>query len=125
MKFSPSSLNAFLAPAAAIAVFLAGCGKSNAQDLPPEPSLAGQSFKITVIENLSYLVNVDKDDDGNPTKDQITGYMKDMIDGVAQKAGFEYELYLPSGYGPSCLPQVEDINNTEDAYAKVYRPQFK
>ena len=87
--------------------------------------MAGQSFKITVIENLSYLVNVDKDDDGNPTKDQITGYMKDMIDGVAQKAGFDYELYLPSGYGPSCLPQVEDMNNTEDAYAKVYRPQFK
>ena len=89
-----------------VLLFLAGCGSSIAQDLPAEPSLAGQSFKITIIENLSYLVYVDKPDDGNPTKDQITGYMKDMIDSVAQKAGFEYELYLPSGYGRVVFPRL-------------------
>jgi hypothetical protein len=119
MKFPSSSL--VLLASTATSFLPRGCDAQ--PELPAEPSLEGQKFKITIIENLSFLVNVDKEDDGNPTKDQITGYMKDMIDGIAQKAGFDYELFLPSGYGSSCNPQL-DINNTEDAYAKQYRPQF-
>ena len=124
MKFFSSSINIVLAPTT-IASILAGCSNCNAQPvLPAEPSLAGKKFKITIIENLDYLVKVNKEEDGNPNIDEITGYMKDMIDGVAKKAGFEYELYLPSGYGSSCIPKLEDRNSTEGAYAKKYRPQF-
>ena len=100
--------------------------------LPPEPSLAGQSFKITIVENLDYLVRVTKPDDGNPTRDQISGYMIDMIESVAAMAGFEYELFLPSGYGPSCVDGIDvnvngTANNTDASsvpYAKKYRSQF-
>ncbi|KAL7532260.1 hypothetical protein ACHAWF_009679 [Thalassiosira exigua] len=124
MKFPSSSIKAVLAPAAIASFLLAGCGEVCAQvPLPPEPSLAGSKFKITIIENLDYLVKVNKEEDGNPTKDQITGYMKDMIDGVAKKAGFEYELFLPSGYGPSCVGRIS-VNNTDDAYATKFRSQF-
>ena len=99
--------------------------------LPPEPTLAGQSFKITIVENLDYLVQVNKPDDGNRTRDQISGYMIDMIESVAAMAGFEYELFLPSGYGPSCVDGIQHVNgtaNNTDAssvpYAKKYRSQF-
>lgn len=125
MKFSSSSLKVVSAPAIIASFFAVGCARVDAQaPLPAEPSLAGKTFKITIIENLDYLVKVNKEDDGNPTKDQITGYMKDMIDGVAKKAQFEYELFLPSGYGSSCIPTIEDKNSTDGAYAKKYRSQF-
>ena len=141
MKFSPASTGA--ACVAPLSLLLAGLfgGKVLVQvsasaaaaiPLPPEPSLAGQSFKITIIENLDYLVKVTKEDDGNPTREEISGYMVDMIDSVAQKAGFDYELFLPSGYGPSCvdgitLPQTANSTDADDAsvpYAKKYRSQF-
>ena len=42
-----------------------------------------------VIENLAYQVNVSADaGNGAPTNEQITGYMIDMIEAVADKAGF-------------------------------------
>ena len=80
------------------------------------------SLKITVIENLDYFVAVSKEGDGAPAANEFSGYIIDMIDAVSKKAGFTYELLLPSGKGESCSP-VLGTDGTEE-YAAVYRPQF-
>lgn len=97
---------------------------TSAEDADPLPiNLNGQNYKITLIENLEYLVKVSKDGDGAPTNDEITGYMKDMIDAVAQKANFTYSLQMPSGKGASCNPMVA-ADDTASLYGATYRSQF-
>ena len=64
-------------------------------------SLSGQSFKFTVIHEPPY-VDVGASDGTILDKTQWKGYIPDMIAMIATKAGFSYELFLPSGQGPSC-----------------------
>jgi hypothetical protein len=64
-------------------------------------SLSGQSFQFTVIHDPPY-VDVGASDGTILDKAQWKGYVPDMIDIIATKAGFSYELFLPSGQGPSC-----------------------
>jgi len=100
---------------------------ANAQEEEPSiPNLNGQNFKITVVENLAYQVNVSADaGDGAPTNEQITGYMIDMIEAVADKAGFTYDLVMPSGMGSSCSPQLDPTDTANaNMYSSTYRSQF-
>ncbi|OEU21528.1 hypothetical protein FRACYDRAFT_235153 [Fragilariopsis cylindrus CCMP1102] len=64
-------------------------------------SLNGESFKITLVEADGF---VNSEADG-----EFSGYIIDMIESVAKKAGFEYDLLLPSGYGDNC-PSILDAN---------------
>ena len=64
-------------------------------------SLSGQSFKFTVVHEPPY-VDVGASDGLVLDKTQWKGYIPDMIAMIATKAGFSYELFLPSGQGPSC-----------------------
>ena len=64
-------------------------------------SLSGQHFDFTVIHEPPY-VDVGASDGMILDKAQWKGYILDMIAIVATKAGFTYELFLPSGNGPSC-----------------------
>ncbi|EJK60387.1 hypothetical protein THAOC_19270, partial [Thalassiosira oceanica] len=102
-----------------LALAFVAAGVASAQD---HPSLTGKNFKITVIKNLDYFVAVSKEGDGAPAANEFSGYIIDMIDAVSQKAGFTYEILLPSGKGESCSPAL-GTEGTEE-YAAVYRPQF-
>jgi len=63
---------------------------------------------------------------------EFSGYIIDMIESVASKAGFTYDLLLPSGYGDNC-PSVLDANYTAedgsnstavDPYNAVYASSY-
>ena len=90
------------------AVFLA-----TAQDPEFNPSLDGQSFKITIVQASGY-VDVDPSAD-----DGFSGYVIDMISSVAKRAKFEYTLQLPSGHGINCSPTL-DPNSADGAYGSEY-----
>ena len=64
-------------------------------------SLSGQHFNFTLIHEPPY-VDVGASDGMILDKAQWKGYIPDMIAVIATKAGFTYELFLPSGNGPSC-----------------------
>jgi len=76
---------------------------ASADSLDPT-SLNGESFKITLVEADGF-VNSEAGDG------EFSGYIIDMIESVAKKAGFEYDLLLPSGYGEDCA-SVLDANYT-------------
>ena len=69
-------------------------------------SLNGESFKITLVEADGFVNSEEADG-------EFSGYIIDMIESVAKKAGFEYDLLLPSGYGDNC-PSVLDANYTPE-----------
>jgi hypothetical protein len=89
------------------------------------PQLNGQKFIITVIHEDGFL-NVNDEEDGTLS---FSGYLYDMLRALAieDRANFTYELRTPSGYGSSCTPQLDNMNNTadaEDAYSEMYRSQY-
>jgi len=94
--------------------------KSKADDFPR----LNQHFKITIIDTLKTYVQVEDDNDGLPSRDKISGYIRNMIDETSKsyRANFTYDLFLPSGYGASCSPQLS-MNDTQSSYAKIYRTQ--
>ena len=73
-----------------------------------QTTLTGQSFKFTVIHEPPY-VDVGVNDGVILPKSEWKGYIIDMIAIIAQKAGFDYELFLPSGSGSGCPAGATDI----------------
>ena len=58
-------------------------------------------YNFTVIHEPPYM-DVGVSDGIILSKDQWKGYIVDMIKIISQKAGFTYELFLPSGGGSGC-----------------------
>ena len=88
-----------------------------AQQEPPQ--LDGQHFRITVLQGQTFL-DISDNGDGSLS---FSGYLIDMLKGVASKANFSYELLTPSGFGSQCIPQLL-TNETEVAYSARYRMQY-
>lgn len=99
-----------------LALFTSIAAQETEDDGPPTPpTLAGESFKITVIEAEGF---VERNSDGD-----YLGYIVDMIASVAEKAQFEYELLPPSGYGTACNPPLTAA--ADDAtYDPTYASQY-
>ena len=89
--------------AAALTATLIAVAASEALD---PTSLNGESFRITLVEADGFVNSEEADG-------EFSGYIIDMIESVAKKAGFEYDLLLPSGYGDNC-PSVLDANYTAE-----------
>jgi hypothetical protein len=124
MKFTSSAWIAAAAVHAAATLFGSVAVAAAAED--DEPNLQGESFKITIIEADGFVTP-------DPTAENgYSGYIIDMIQAVSERAGFEYELLLPSGYGDHCstVPSADDTNSTnsttemmtpyDELYASAY-----
>lgn len=66
-----------------------------------ETNMNGYHLNITVVHEPPY-VDVGLNDGTLLPKSYWSGYMIDMIRQLSTRAGFTYELFLPSGNGPSC-----------------------
>ena len=65
--------------------------------------MTGQHLLITTIHDKNGMnMGYDDLDDLLPST-EWTGLFVDLIDWVADHAGFTYELFSPSGLGPSCI----------------------
>ena len=84
------------------------------------PQLNGAHFRVTAVEENGFL---DANEVSNGTV-SFSGYLIDMLDGIAQenRANFSFALLPPSGNGSLCVRRLD--NSTNDAYAKVYRTQY-
>jgi ABC-type amino acid transport substrate-binding protein len=77
------------------------------------PLLSGEHFRITVAQQDGF---VDVDSMGT----SFSGYCISMLDRLAERANFTYDLLPPSGKGTLC-----EHNNTErQAYDPYYRQQY-
>ena len=65
-------------------------------------------YNFTVIHEPPYM-DVGVSNGIILSKDQWKGYIVDMIKIISQKAGFTYELFLPSGGGSGCGTGATDI----------------
>jgi len=76
---------------------------------PPEPpQLNGRHFRITAVEEGSFLEI--RDDPNGGGRAQFSGYLADVIEAVSKpsRANFTYDLLTPSGLGSACAPQLHD-----------------
>lgn len=85
------------------------------------PQLSGRHFKITVIEEVGYIYVNGSPKDGSL---EFSGYLIDVLEELAYRANFTYELRTPSGFGSKCLPRLED-NATLPAYHPRYRQDYR
>lgn len=84
------------------------------------PLLTGHHFKITAVEEEGFI---DIQDNGNGDL-SFSGYLIDILEELASRANFTYELRTPSGFGSRCLPRLVD-NATLPAYHKRYRQDYR
>lgn len=88
-----------------------------AQDIETEaPLLSGEHFRVTVVQQDGFV-------DVDSTGSSFSGYCISILDRIAERANFTYELFLPSGMGSLC----EHNNNTEpekQAYDTYFRHQY-
>ena len=76
-----------------------------------ETSMSGYHLNFTVIHEPPY-VDCGLNDGVILPKSQWSGYMVDMISQISNRAGFTYELFLPSGNGANCfLDGSSNANN--------------
>lgn len=68
-------------------------------------------YNFTVIHEPPY-VDLGVSDGSLLPKDQWKGYIIDMIKIISQKAGFTYELFIPSGNGVSCPAGATDMERS-------------
>ena len=80
------------------------CGKTTAFY---QNTLSGH-YRFTVIHEPPYM-DVGVSDGSVLPKSQWKGYIVDMIKIISQKAGFTYELFLPSGGGSGCGTGATDV----------------
>lgn len=85
------------------------------------PTLNGEHLLITVAQESGF-VNIEEDDEDGSLK--FSGYIMDMIDGIAARANFTYTIKTPSGFGSLCHDRLSS-NNQTDAFAAKYRTQYK
>jgi hypothetical protein len=88
----------------------------------PGPQLNGEHFRITVVQEGSFL-DVMEAEDGSL---EFGGYLIDMIKALASenRANFTFELRTPSGLGSDCEPQLQSEQD-DDLYSAKYRQQYK
>ena len=95
-----------------------------------EPSLSGQHFRITVVEQAGY-VDIEEEFDGTLS---FSGYLIDILNELSRedRGNFTYTLLTPSGFGSGCNPRLEyDMNSTTaledhpEAFHPRYRAQYK
>jgi hypothetical protein len=92
------------------------------------PQLSGRNFRITVLEEGSFL-EVNDEPDGSLS---FGGYLIDMLAALAHfnRANFTYDLATPSGYGSACNPRLlpllnDSTANEAAAYNATYRTQYR
>lgn len=85
----------------------------------------GTTLKITIIPSHFFLWNVSATPDTPISADQVSGYFNEMVGNVSKssRANFNYELYLPSGFGKHCSPQLT-LAQASQAYSSKYRTQY-
>lgn len=88
----------------------------------PAQDLGGQPFRITVLQEGSFL-HVEEDRNQYNNSLSFSGYLIDMVEALAKRANFTYQLLTPSGFGSNCRPQL-NTNTTEKAYGAQYRTQY-
>lgn len=89
------------------------------------PQLNGQHFRITALEEFGFL-DVETLPNGTLS---YSGYLIDIIKGLAKRANFTYDIAPPSGLGSHCTPRVsaDDVatnNNATSLYDPVFRTQY-
>ena len=93
------------------AQFVAALAATTVQAFPT--SLEGQSFKITVVVADGFVMKVDDT--------SYEGYVIDMINMVADRANFTFDLKTPSGSGSQC----DDSTNVDiDMYGSAFESQY-
>lgn len=91
------------------------------------PSLDGQNFRFTVVGEEGFIDIKEKEgDDGNNELD-ISGYCIDMLESIAERANFTFELLTPSGFGEMCIhPDNNSTGEEEEVipYSASYHDQY-
>lgn len=93
-----------------------------------DPKLSGHHFRITVAEFTGF-VTIQEGPNGELS---FSGYLMDILQELAFRADFTYELLTPSGYGSMCQPRLPPPNNNTnttaqhhpEAYHSRYRQAF-
>jgi hypothetical protein len=87
----------------------------------PAPQLNGEHFRITVLQEGSFL-DVMEAEDGSL---EFGGYLIDMINALAaeNRANFTFDLLTPSGLGSDCEPQLQSELD-EELYSARYHQQY-
>lgn len=92
-----------------------------------EPSLSGQHFRITVVEQAGY-VDVKEGFDGTLS---FSGYLVDILMELSRedRGNFTYTLLTPSGFGSGCNPRLEyDVNSTNttlENHPEAFHPRYR
>lgn len=88
-------------------------------DMEP-PLLSGEHFRVTVAQQDGFV-----DVNGSSS---FSGYCISMLDRLAERANFTYELLTPSGMGTLCEHNNNNNNITQQqerkAYDTYYRQQY-
>ena len=118
--------------ATAITVASVAAQTSPSVPLPPPPQLNGRHLRITALEEGDLLNVVEPSEvpeDGHKGTVvtsgglSFSGFLIDMIDALATRANFTYDLLTPSGLGADCEPQLESQED-DRLYSTRYRSQY-
>ena len=104
---------------------LQGYAQPYSESNPPRFS-DGTTLNITIIPSHFFLWNVSANPGIPIGANEVSGYFNEMVGNVSKssRANFDYQLYLPSGFGKHCSPQLNYPADKDQAYSSVYRTQY-